>query len=217
MFSFTLGTLAICGVTFGGGVQPVQAGQQAAVVRHITVTGDDHDLHVEITANKPIIPRTQTVTDPDRLIVDLPEARPGAGLQKIPVNRGELKNVRVGLLSANPPVTRVVLDLTAPTEYRVSPQANTIVVKLGNESEPAAAPVAPTTSPTADATPAETTSADATPAEATPAASTPAPPQSTEPRPLRWIMPILVMTAVMAMLVIAVAVHLQNKRTGRGF
>jgi hypothetical protein len=30
-------------------------------------------------------------------------------------------------------------------------------------------------------------------------------------------MPILVMMAVMAMLVIAVVVHLQNKRTGRGF
>ena len=119
MFSFMLGTLAICGVTFGGCVQPVQAGQQTAVVRHITVTGDDHDLGVEITATRPIIPRTQTVTDPDRLIVDLPEARPGAGLQKILVNRGELKNVRVGLLSANPPITRVVLDLTAPTDYRV--------------------------------------------------------------------------------------------------
>lgn len=207
-----LGTLAICGVTFGGGVQPVQAGQQTAVIRHITVTGDDHDLGVEITATRPIIPRTQTVTDPDRLIVDLPEARPGAGLQKILVNRGELKNVRVGLLSANPPITRVVLDLTAPTDYRVSPQANTIVVKLGSESGPAAAPIAPPTSPTADAPP-----ADATPAETTSQVSTPPPPQSSEPRPLHWIMPILVVMAVMAMLVTAVVVHLQNKRTGRGF
>jgi hypothetical protein len=202
-----LGTLAICGVTFGRGVQMAQAEQKAAIIRDITVTGDDHDLDVEITATKPIIPRTQTVTDPDRLIVDLPEARPGAGLQKIPVNRGELRSVRVGLLSANPPITRVVLDLTAPIDYRVSPLANTIVVKLGTESAPAAATMPPTTNPTADAAPAETTSA----------VPTAPPPESSAPSPLRWIMPILVVTAVMAMLVIAVVVHLQNKRAGRGF
>ena len=207
MFSFTLGTLAIGGVTFGGGAQLLQAGQKTAIVRHVSVTGDDHDLVVEITATTPIIPRTQMVTDPDRLIVDLPEARPGAGLQKIAVNRGELRNVRVGLLSANPPITRVVLDLTAPTDYRVSPLANRIVVKLGNESAPAGTPAAPATNPTADATPAENT----------PAVSTPPPPQSSEPSLFRWVMPILVVTAIMAMLVIAVVVHLQNKRTGRGF
>lgn len=206
-FSFTLGTLAICGVTFGGGVQLVHASQKVAIVRDITVRGDDHDLDVEITATKPVTPRTQTVTDPYRLIVDLPEARPGAGLQKISVNRGELKSIRVGLLSANPPITRVVLDLAAPTDYRVSPPADTIVVKLGNESGPAAATMAPTTNPTADAAPAETKSA----------VSTAPPPQSSETSPLRWVMPILVVTAVMAMLVIAVVVHLQNKRAGRGF
>jgi hypothetical protein len=201
-----LGTLAIGGVTFGGGMPLVQAGQKGAIIQHIAVTGDDHDLDVEITATKPIIPRTQTLTDPDRLIIDLPEARPGAGLQKILVNRGELKNVRVGLLSANPPITRVVLDLTAPTDYRVSPQANTIVVKLGSESGPSAASTPPPTNPTADAPPADTTSP----------VSTPPPPQS-EPSPLRWIMPILVVTAIMAMLVIAVVVHLQNRRSGREF
>jgi hypothetical protein len=208
MFSFTLGALAIAGVTFGGGVQLLQAGQKTAIVRHVTVRGNDHDLDVEITATKPITPRTQMLTDPDRLIVDLPEARPAAGLQKMAVNRGELRNVRVGLLSANPPITRVVLDLTAPTDYRVSPLANTIVVKLGNQSGLAGEPAAPATNPTADATP---------PPETAPAASTPPPPQSSEPSLLRWVMPILVVTAVMAMLVIAVVVHLQNKRTGRGF
>ena len=217
VLSFALGTLAICGVTLGGGVELVRAGPHTAIVRHIKVTGDDHDLDVDITATKPIVPRTQIVTDPDRLIVDLPEARPGSGLRKIAVNRGELRNVRVGLLSANPPITRVVLDLTAPTDYHVSPLANTIVVKLGSQSGVAGAPTAPTTNPKADATPAETAPAETTPAETTPPVSPPPPPQSSEPSFLHWVMPILVVTAVMAMLVIAVVVHLQNKRSGRGF
>jgi hypothetical protein len=206
IFSFALQTLAICALVVCGGTQLVQAGQQAATVRHISVTGEDQGLDVEITATKPITPHIQTVTDPDRLVVDLPEARPGAGLQKIPINRGKLKDVRVGLLSANPPTTRVVLDLMAPTEYRVSALANTIVVKLGNESGPKAVSIAPTANPLPDATPAETTSA----------LPTPPPTEPSEPSPLRWIMPILVMTAVMAMLVIAIVVHLQNKQGRRG-
>lgn len=205
MFCFAWKTLAICAVLLGGGAQLVQAGEPAATVRHITVSGDDPDLAVEITATRAIIPRTQTVSGPDRLIVDLPEARPDRGLQKIPINRGKVKDVRVGLLSANPPVTRVVLDLMAPTEFRVTRLANTIVVKLGNEPAPAATPVAPATEPSADAQPSETTSA----------AATPAPPQS-EPSRARWILPILVVTTVMAMLVIAVVAHLQNRRGDRG-
>lgn len=206
MFFFAWGTLAVWAVLFVGSVPVVQAGQQVATIRHIRVNGDDHDLDVEITATKPISPQTQIVTGPDRLVVDLPEARPDRGLQKIPINRGKLKDVRVGLLSANPPITRVVLDLMGPTEYRVSPRANTIVVKLGKEAEPGATSTAPTTEPSADAPPAETTST----------VPTPPPAQSSEPSRARWILPILLMTTILAMIVIAVVAHLQNKRGSGG-
>lgn len=203
---FCLEALALYLIVSSDGVRAVYAGQQTAIVRHIGVIGDDHDPGIEISATRPIIPRTQTVTGPDRLIIDLPEARPAAGLQKIPINRGKLKDVRVALLSAHPPTTRVVLDLVATTEYRVSPLANAIVVKLGNDPAPAAAPVASAPNPPADAQSAEATSA----------APTPTPPQPSEPSPARWIMPFLVVATVMAMLVIAVVAHLQNRRGGRG-
>lgn len=212
---FSLKTLAISAVIFGCGARVVQASQQAATVRHIAVTGDDHDLAIEITASKPVTPRTQFVTDPDRLIVDLPKARPDAGLQKISINRGKLRDVRVGLLSANPPITRVVLDLLARPEFRVSPLANTVVVRLGKESGvvrlgkesgPEPAPSVPTTDPPAVVRPAETTSA---------VVITPLEPSS-ERNWTRWIMPILVTTTVVAMLVIALVAHIQNKRSPRG-
>lgn len=210
MFSFALKMLAIWTVILGGGLQLkvilAQAGPQAATIRHIAVTGDDQDLGVEITATKSITPLTQTLTDPDRLIVDLPEAKPDARLQKILINRGKLKDVRVGLLSANPPVTRVVLDLTAATEYRASTLANKIIVKLGGESGDATAPIVATTNSPAEAASAESTSE----------AQTPAPTQPTESNPVRWILPILTITAVMAMLVISVVVYLQNRGGHRG-
>jgi len=192
-------------VMFGAGVQLVQAGRQAATVRHIAVTGDDQDLGVEITASRPVTPRTQFVTDPDRLIVDLPEARPAAGLQKIFIHRGTLTDVRVGLLSRNPPITRVVLDLAAPPQFRVLPLANTVVVKLGHEAGSGPAPVAPTTNPPATVRPAVTTPAVAIPLE-----------QRSERSWTRWIMPILVTTTVLAMLVISLLVHIQNRRHRRG-
>ena len=206
VFLFGMEALVIYLVVSGQGARPVQAGQQTVTVRHIAVSGDDHDPGIEISATGPIVPRTQTVTGPDRLIVDLPEARPAAGLQKISINRGILKDVRVGLLSAHPPTTRVVLDLAGPTEYRVSPVANAIVVKLGKDPAREEPPVASTPSPQADAQPSETTSAVPTPPLT----------QSSEPSRARWIMPILVITTVMAMLVIAVVAHLQNRRGSRG-
>jgi AMIN domain len=202
----SLETLAVCAVICGCGLQLAQAGQQAATVRHVAVIGDDHDLGVEITATKPITPRTQTVTDPDRLIVDLPEARPDAGLQKVAINRGKLRDVRVGLLSANPPITRVVMDLAAPTEYRVSPLANTIVIKLGNESAAEPAPIVATNNPPSVPRPAETTSA----------LPMPPPEQPTQRSWAHWIMPILVTTSVVAMLVTALIVYIQNRRSRRG-
>jgi hypothetical protein len=205
-----LKTLAICAVLLGGCLQlngiPVQAGKQVATVRHIAVTGGDHDLDVEITASGPITARTQTVTDPDRLIVDIPESLPGAGLHKTLVNRGKLTGIRVGLLSANPRITRVVLDLASPTQYRVLPKGNTIVVKLSGESGPGPAPDAATSMTPAKTVPAQTTSAVAIPPPA----------RSPEPNRARWILPILFTAVVLAMLVIAVVSHIQNKRASRG-
>lgn len=210
MFSFGLKAL-ICVVMFGGWFQlegvAIQVAQRAASIRNITVNGDEHGLDVKIVATAPIAPRTQTVTNPDRLVVDLPEALPEAGSKTILINRGKLRDVRVGLLRANPPITRVVLDLLAPTEYRVLPLANAIVVKLGDDSGVGAAPSTPTTKPPADAGAAATTS--------TLAADPPV--ESSEPSRLRWIPPILVTTTVLAMLVIAVVARIQNRRGRRGF
>lgn len=202
-----LKTIVICAVGLGGCLQlngiAVQASKPAAVIRQVAVTGSDHNLDVEISATAPITALTQTVTNPDRLIVDFPEAVPSPDLHKVFVNRGNLTDVRVGLLSVSPRVTRVVLDLTSPTPFRVYPSANMIVVKLGAESapEPEPAPTAATTKPLAEAGLAKTTSLMAN-----------APPGPVPERsPARWILPILVVAAVLAMLSIALVSHIQNK------
>lgn len=199
----------ICAVTLGG-VQWVHAEPKAATVRNIAVTGDDQNLDVKITANKPVTPRMQYVSDPDRLIVDLPEARPNAGLRTLSIHRGKLRDVRVALLSANPPITRVVLDLVEPPEFRVLPLVNTVVVKLANRgialttAEPA--PIVHFSDPKAVVRPAVSmVTVEDGPQEQVSARSW-----------AHWIMPILVTATVLAMLVIALIAYVQNRRYPRG-
>lgn len=191
----------------------VQAGPQAATISHIAVTGDHHDPGVEITTTAPITPRIQTATDPDRLIVDIPEALPSSSLHRILVNRGILRDVRVGLVSVNPRIARVVLNLMGPTrQYSVSPLGDTVVIKLGKESRklgkesrPGPAPIAPTAKPE-----------DVKPAETTSVVATPLPDQAPERSRARWILPIFLMVTIVAMLIIALVAHFQNKRVRRG-
>jgi hypothetical protein len=89
-------------------------------------------VEIEIEASDRIVPHTNVITGPDRLIVDFVNALPGAQLRNQAVNREEVKSLRVGLFSSNPPVTRVVLDLNGPQPYQVFPSGRTVIVKVGD-------------------------------------------------------------------------------------
>src|SRR5207253_5154540 len=65
------------------------------------------------------------------VVIDFPNAVPGSELRNFPVNRGEVKAIRVGLFENDPPVTRVVLDLKTPQNYQIFPSGNTVIVKVG--------------------------------------------------------------------------------------
>ncbi|HSS97865.1 MAG TPA: AMIN domain-containing protein [Terriglobales bacterium] len=130
----------------------MQAGtdSSAATIRSVSVLGAGSTLEVEVVASKPIQPQTQIITGPDRLILDFPNAVPDAKLRNVNVDKGQLKQVRVGKFSSNPPVTRVVLDLKSAQPYQLFPAGKTVIVKLVaapvNQSQPgtpAAAAVPP--------------------------------------------------------------------------
>ncbi len=117
----------------------------SARVEHVVVRGSGAAMEVEIqTSGAPVSPDAQAITGPDRIVVDFPGVRPSAGLRALEVNRGALKGIRLGLFVDNPPITRVVLDLSEPQSYRISTTQNAIVVKLGAAgAKPPAAPHAP--------------------------------------------------------------------------
>ena len=100
-------------------------------VRSIKVLGSKDAVEIEVEASERIVPQSQILSGPDRLVIDFPNAVPGNEVRSQSVDRGEVKDVRVGLFQKNPPVTRVVLDLTVAQPYQIFPNGRTVIIKLG--------------------------------------------------------------------------------------
>ena len=116
-------------------LSPVATQAQAVPsIRRVQVLRSGAQVEIEIEASERIIPQTNVLTGPDRLVVDFVNARPSAQLRNLSINRAEVKNLRVGLFSSDPPVTRVVLDLNGPQPYEVFPAGRTIMVKIGGSA-----------------------------------------------------------------------------------
>ncbi len=114
------------------------AAKSAARVDSVTVTGGSAGIVLEISTSQSVALRSQVVTGPDRLILDFPDSLPGKDLHNQAINRGEVKDIRVGVFSEHPPVTRVVIDLKSPQPYRIYPSGKTVIVRLMTNQQQAA-------------------------------------------------------------------------------
>ncbi len=99
-------------------------------VRTVKVLGSKNAVEIEVEASDRIVPQTQVLTGPDRLVIDFPNAVPSSELRSQSVDRGEVKDVRIGLFQSKPPVTRLVLDLKTAQSYQVFPSGRTVIVKI---------------------------------------------------------------------------------------
>jgi AMIN domain len=115
---------------------PPQNADNTATIRRFAILDRGNNVEIEIAASQQVTPQTLVLTGPDRVVIDFPGAVPGANLRPMVVNRGDVKAVRVGLFKSNPPVTRVVLDLTAPQRYQLFPSGNTVRVRFGSPTGP---------------------------------------------------------------------------------
>lgn len=103
------------------------------VVRKISVSPNG-PLELQVRTSAPAVPQAQVISNPERLVIDIPGAIPGAGLHSRALNRSEVERVRVGLFSAAPPVTRIVLDLNSPQSYSIAQTPSGFAVTLGVET-----------------------------------------------------------------------------------
>ena len=63
--------------------------------------------------------KAMKLASPDRIVLDVPNSVPTLNSKNILVNSPDLKSVRVARFSADPPVTRIVLDLKAERDYEM--------------------------------------------------------------------------------------------------
>lgn len=107
----------------------------------ISWRGTDAGLEVTIDATGPLRPKSTLLHNPARIVVDLPGAAPKSMDQNLDVHEGPLKAIRVSRSGSS---TRVVFDLSAPVDYRLSGgPARRVVVALN--THPTAPPAAPPT------------------------------------------------------------------------
>jgi AMIN domain-containing protein len=104
--------------------------QQLVQVRGLSVVRGHEGTDVEIRTTGPISPKVLTLKSPDRLVIDLPNAVPEARTHNIPVHATDLNMVRMSQFQANPPTTRVVLDLKSPQGFALAKMNNKLIVSL---------------------------------------------------------------------------------------
>jgi len=110
-----------------------------AVVRQIKILGAKDAVEIEVDASDRITPQPQTLTGPDRLVLDFPNAVPGPELRSQSIYVGAVKDVRAGLFRSRPPVTRLVIDLDSPETYQIFPGGRTVMIKMSTAAGSAAA------------------------------------------------------------------------------
>lgn len=117
---------------------PAQKAHLSSVERISVV--NDNPLQIQIQTSRPPAAQTQMVSNPDRLVIDIPDSVPGPGLHPLAINRADVGRVRFSRYSANPAVTRVVVDLNSPEWYRVEPNASGLVISLGGAEHASVGP-----------------------------------------------------------------------------
>jgi hypothetical protein len=123
-----------------------------AAIKSIRIVQEKDGPAVEILSTRPLVPSIQAITDPDRLVIDLPNARLETPHKRISIQADQISTLRADQFQQNPPVARVVVDLLAPRAYTWDAAGNRLVVHLGKNptqarSSPFQAPTIPSLTP----------------------------------------------------------------------
>jgi len=119
-----------------------------AAIKSFRIVQEKDGQAVEILSTKPLIPSIQAISDPDRLVIDLPNARLETQQKRISVQADQISTIRADQFQQNPPVARVVVDLLAPRAYTWDAAGNRLVVHLGkNPNQANSSPFQPPTVP----------------------------------------------------------------------
>jgi AMIN domain len=113
-------TLLVCALAL-----PAVAGPAAEIKEvHVAPKGDQETIDVQLTTS--VVPAVIVAKNPDRLVLQFPNTATPNRQQAALVDQNGVKAVRIGLNKADPPVTRVVVDLKSAHPYSVAMTGNTV-------------------------------------------------------------------------------------------
>jgi hypothetical protein len=110
--------------------------RQPAVITSLKVDVLQEKIEIRIEANRDFSMQTTVLTHPDRIVLDATGAISKVKEPEIPINTGPVKSVRIALLQADPPVTRIVVDSSTPLPYSFRTERNSAFLDIALDTAP---------------------------------------------------------------------------------
>ena len=115
------------------------ANNQLQAVDVTTLPGGRLNVQLQMAQPLSAPPASFTLTNPPRIVFDIPRTSNATGKNTVPVNQGALKSVQV--VQANDR-SRIVLNLSAPVQHQLQVQQQTLLIALAQEGGEQALPAA---------------------------------------------------------------------------
>ena len=109
-----------------------ESGEASLSISKVGVQRTKTGMSIEITGSDSA--RAIKLANPDRIVLDFPGAVPALKTKTIMVNSPEVKEIRVGRFQVDPPITRVVIDVTANYDFEVIPGKQKVTLHLTGQS-----------------------------------------------------------------------------------
>ena len=132
---FSMAIIAQCWA--GAAEMPVANQLQAVDVT--TLPGGRLNVQLQMTQPLSVAPASFTLSNPPRIVFDIPRTSNATGKNVVAVNQGALKSIQVAQASDR---SRIVLNLSKPVQHQLQVQAQALVIALAQEGSEPAAPVA---------------------------------------------------------------------------
>lgn len=104
--------------------------ESPAVVRSVQGLAEPNGPVVEIISSRPLVPAISKLENPPRLVIDLPNAHLLKTEKRLDFRGGEINGVRLNQFQQDPPVARIVVDLSKPVAYTWDAAGNRLMVRL---------------------------------------------------------------------------------------
>ena len=120
-------------------VMSAESSGPARTIKSVRVVRDKGVPAVEIVSSGAVNPNIRSVASPPQLVIDVPNARPALTEKTGETQDENILAIWVNQVRNNPPVTRIVLELSAPYGHSLEKDGDRLLVRLRPPEDPEAA------------------------------------------------------------------------------